>query len=253
MQRSVKELIGYKINARDGELGSVEEYYFDDITWSIRYLVVNTGSWLSERLVLIPHSALGVTDWRTKTMNVNLTMEQVRNSPDVETQKTVSRNHETELLNYYGLPLYWGDGFYSEPIGMVPITVTPWQTSSVNEKEEIEDVGGNNHLRSSKRVTGYHIHTLNGEIGHLEDFIVDDEQWNISYFIVDTRNWLAGRKVLILPKWINKIDWDENMVYVNLTKEKIEDSPEFDFSQPIDRNYEIQFMNHYGERYYNQE
>lgn len=247
MQRSVKDLIGYKINAKDGEIGKVEEFYFDDVTWSIRYLVVNTGSWLSEKLVLIPHSALGITDWKSETINLNLTMEQVRSSPDVETQKTVSRLHETELLNYYGLPLYWGDGFYTEPMGMVPIASILDKNNVENEKKGVGNVGEDTRLRSSKHVEGYHIHALDGEVGHVEDYIIDDVKWNICYFVVDTHNWLAGRKVLILPRWIIRIGWDENMVYVNLSKEKIESSPEFDFSQPIERNYEIKFLNHYGE------
>lgn len=251
MQRSVKDLIGYIISTSDGELGKVDEFFFDDLTWSIRYLVVKTGGWLSERMVLIPHSALGLTDWKSRTFNVNLTMEQVRQSPDIETQRTVSRQHETELLNYYGLPIYWGDGFYTEPIGMVPFT-SILDKNNVKEAEDgVAEIGENSHLRSSSHVTGYHIKANDGEIGHVEDFIVDDEKWNICFLVVDTHNWLSGRKVLILPRWITKIDWDENCVYINLSMESIEKSPEFDFSQPIDRNYEIKFLNHYGEKLVN--
>ena len=105
MKRSVNSLIGYTIKAKDGELGKVSEFFFDDHTWSIRYLVVETGSWLNERKVLIPHSALGTTDWKSQTFQVNLTMEQISNSPDVETKKTVSRQQEIQLYTHYGLPV----------------------------------------------------------------------------------------------------------------------------------------------------
>jgi sporulation protein YlmC with PRC-barrel domain len=246
MQRSVNDLVGYTISTSDGELGEVDEFFFDDLTWSIRYLVVKTGNWLSEKLLLIPHSALGITDWKSKTFKVNLTMEQVRKSPDIETQKTVSRQHETELLNYYGLPIYWGDGLFTDPIAMVPY---PSILDKENEnKDGINEIGESTHLRSTSHVKGYHIHANNGEIGHVDDFIVDDEKWKICFLVIDTHNWLAGRKVLILPRWITKIDWDENKVYVNLSMKLIENSPEFDFSQPIDRNYEIKFLSHYGEK-----
>lgn len=247
MQRSINNLIGYTIKAKDGELGKVSEFYFDDHSWVIRYVVVETGSWFSERKVLIPHAALGITDWASETFQVNLTMEQVRNSPETDTHKTVSRQHEVELFQYYVLPIYWGDVFYSGPLGMVPVT-------SVNELDRVASDTKPSHvqhndpnLRSSSMVKGYNIHAIDGEIGHLEDYIIDDENWIIKYLVIDTTNWLPGRKALIKPIWIYRIDWNESKVFVNLTMEAIKSSPEFDPTEPIGQNYEGLLFNHYGE------
>ncbi|MCK9212373.1 MAG: PRC-barrel domain-containing protein [Ignavibacteriaceae bacterium] len=247
MQRSVNSLIGYTISAKDGELGKVNEFYFDDLTWSIRYLVVETGSWLSERKVLIPHAALGITDWKSQTFQVNLTMEQVRNSPDFESEKTVSRQHEIKLFTHYGLPVYWDYVFYDGSIGMGAYTPIIDMKTVKEENDSVPQPPDDPHLRSTKHVEGYYIHANDGEIGHVEDYIVDDEKWNICFIIVDTTNWLPGRKVLILPRWIKRIDWGESKVYVNLMQESIKNSPEFDSSQPIGDEYARELFKHYGE------
>ncbi len=247
MQHSVNKLIGYTISAKNGELGKVSEFYFDDHTWSIRYLVVETGSWLPERKVLIPHSALGVTDWKSETFQVNLTMEQVRNSPDTDTKKTVSRQHEIELYNHYGLPVYWGDVFNDGNVGIIPFPPMDDSISTHKKNHSPQKTKDDPHLRSTKNVEGYHIHSNDGEIGHVEDFIVDDEKWNLCFIIVDTHNWLQGRKVLVSPHWIKKIDWSEEKVYVNHSRESIKNSPEFDSTQQIAKDYERELLNYYGE------
>ncbi|MHB1687988.1 MAG: hypothetical protein ACYCVH_11510 [Ignavibacteriaceae bacterium] len=174
-------------------------------------------------------------------------MEQVRNSPDIETEKTVSRQHEIELFSHYALPVYWGNGFYAGPIGMVPFTPIIDKKTVKEDGDSAQQFHGDPHLCSTKNVKGYHIHANDGEIGHVEDYIVDDEKWNLCFLIVDTHNWLPGRKVLIAPRWINHIDWDESKVYVNLSQESIKNSPEFDPSQPVDKDYERKLFNHYGE------
>jgi len=248
MYRSINDLVGCTISAKDGELGKVNEFYFDDFTWSIRYLVVETGNWLSERKVLIPHAALGITDWNSLTFKVDLTMEQVRSSPNIETKRTVSRQHEIELYKHYALPVYWGNGFYAGPIGMVPFTPIIENKTMKKDDDSAQKAQGDIHLRSTKEVMGYHIHAKDGEIGHLEDYLVDDEKWNICFLIVDTHNWLPGKKVLIMPRWINHIDCDESKVYVNLSQESIKNSPAFDHSKPVDKDYGKELSNYYGEQ-----
>lgn len=247
MQRSVNSLIGYTISAKDGELGKVSEFYFDDQAWTIRYLVVDTGTWLAEKKVLIPRSALGVTDWKSETFQVNLTMEQVRNSPDIETKKTVSRQNELELFNHYGLPVYWGDVFIDGNVGMLPFPSMINNTSTANNSEHSKTPKGDPHLRSTKNVEEYNIQSNDGEVGHVEDFIINDNKWNLVFFIVDTHNWLPGRKVLVSPQWIKQIDWKEEKVYVNLSQESIKDSPEFDPDVQITDEYEKVLFNYYGE------
>jgi hypothetical protein len=246
MLRSVNNLIGYSIKALDGELGKVNEFFFDDFTWSIRYLVVDTGNWLSERKVLIPHRALGITDWNSKIFHVKLTMDQVRKSPDIDTKKTVSRQHEEKLFEHYAFPIYWGDGFYPSPLGMVPLTPMIDMNKGVVENDSAKQKKHEDpHLRSTMVVKGYYIHANDGEIGHVADFIIDDDKWNLCYFMVDTHNWLPGRKVLIMPSWIDHIDWGESKVYVDVSREFIKNSPEFDTTQPISKDYETELLNFY--------
>jgi hypothetical protein len=245
MLRNVNNLIGYSIRALDGELGKVSEFYFDDFTWSIRYLVVDTGNWLSERKVIIPHKALGITDWNSKIFQVNLTMDQVGKSPEFDTKKPVSRQHEEKLFAHYALPIYWGEGFYPSPLGMVPLTPMADMDKLVVENDHAKTTHEDPHLRSTIAVKGCHVHASDGEIGHVEDFIVDDEKWNLCYFIVDTHNWIPGRKVVIMLRWIDHIDWDESKVYVDASQESIKNSPEFDPTKPISKDYETKLLSFY--------
>ena len=246
MLRNVNNLIGYSIRALDGELGKVNEFYFDDFTWSIRYLVVDTGNWLSGRKVLIPHRALGTTDWNSKTFQVNLTMDQVSKSPDIDTKKTVSRQQEEKLFGHYSLPIYWGEGIYGSPLGMLPITTIIDMEKVAVKNDSSKRHNEDPHLRGTIEVKGYHIHANDGEIGHVADFIVDDDKWNLCYFIVDTHNWLPGRKVVIMLRWIDHIDWSESKVYVDVSQESIKTSPEFDTTQPISKDYETELFNYYN-------
>ncbi len=248
MQRNINNLIGFTISAKDGKLGKVSGFYFDDLTWSIRYLVVKTGNWMSERKVLIPHAALGGTDWKKKTFQVNLTMEQVSKSPDIDTEKTVFRQHEIELFNHYALPAYWGNGFYAGPIGMVPLTPGIEMKKEGDNSDQKGE--GDTHLRSAKKVSGYHIHATDGEIGHVEDFIIDDKTWAIRYLIIDTKNWWPGKKVLVSPKWIDRISWSERKAFIKLSREAIKQSPEFSEESLLTRDYESALHRHYNRKAY---
>lgn len=101
MLRNVKEMKGYTIHATDGDIGDVSDFYFDDHDWVVRYLVVDTGNWLTGWRVLIAPFAFREADWRTEKILVSLTRDQVRNSPDVDTAKPISRQHEIEFAQYY--------------------------------------------------------------------------------------------------------------------------------------------------------
>ena len=239
MLRTLKELEGYTIHATDGEIGKVHEFLFDDEQWTIRYLVVNTGNWLAERLVLITPKALGEPDWGSQSFPVSLTREQIKNSPDINANQPVSHQRELELHHYYGWPLYWAPG-----VGMAPVGIPT--AASVVEKEEASEKPGDPHLRSSRQVMKYHVHARDGEIGHVEDFIVEDGNWIIRYMVVDTRNWWPGKKVLVAPGWVDRISWVEAMVYVDLMRQRIEEGPEFDPSVPVNWQYEEKLYDYYG-------
>jgi uncharacterized protein YrrD len=242
MLRSIKSLEGYKIQATDGALGKVNEFYFDDETWTIRYLVVDTGTWLSGRKVLIsPLCTMDTPDWKLQRFPVNLTKDQVKESPDIDVDKPVSRQHQIDLHKYYGWPVYWP---LVTPTG-VPL-VTPLPSQIEKEKAAATEEKGDPHLRSTEEVTGYTIHATDGEIGHVKDFIADDKSWVIRYMVVDTGHWLPGRKVLIAPAWITKISWSDDRVNVDLSRESVKDSPRYDPSAPINQEYEIQLYDFYG-------
>jgi hypothetical protein len=246
MLTNAKDLKGFVIHATDGEIGTVDEFYFDDESWAIRYLVVNTGSWLNNRQVLISPISVGRTDWQAKQLHVALSKKQVENSPAIDTHRPISRQHEAAFMSYYSYPYYWGgplmwgDGFYPASLAL-PLAVTE---KAVHDRAAKHSEAS--HLRSSQAVTGYHIEAMDGEIGHLEGFVLDDETWAIRYIEVSTRNWLPGKKVLFSPAWIQKVSWREQRVYVGIYRDTIKSAPEFFESRPIERDYEGQLYLHYG-------
>jgi len=236
--RSVVSLRGFSIGAKDGEIGKVYSFVFDDRSWAIRYLVVDTGGWLRGRRVLIAATALEHPDWHARVFPVELTKQQVRDAPDTDTDKPVSRQYEAELHSYYNWAPYWGTGY-----GAAVFTVPPLQEE---QKPSEEDAGANPNLRSTREVIGYRIQAMDGPIGHVEDFIISDEDWVIRYLVADTRNWLPGRSVLVSPEWVTEISWEGQEVWMDVSKQVIEDSPPFDPSAPVNREYEVQMYDYYG-------
>ncbi len=254
MLRNVDDLNGFAITATDGAIGEVEDFYFDDQLWVIRYLVVNTGTWLSSRQVLISPISIKQVDRATNQVYVNLTMEQVKRSPDVDTQKPVSRQHETAYFDYYGYPYYWGGpylwGAAAYPAALTPPPMTAAQTESGVAARQSKQEEHNVHLRSTREVTGYHIEAVDGEIGHVKDFIVDDDSWAVRYLVVDTSNWWFGKKVLLAPQWIERVSWTESKVFVGVSREAVKNSPEYDEGALISREYEAKLYNSHGRRGY---
>ncbi len=225
MLREVKKLHGAVLRAYDGELGSVDEILFDDQTWTVRYLVINTGSWLNGRKVLIAPAALGVLDWEQRKLEVNLTRTQVQDSPGSETDEPVSRQWETDTYNYYGWPYYWGMGmvggaWYSP--GLIGSTDTP----TVPDPDDV-------HLRSTKEVTGYTVEARDGDIGHVADFLVDDNNWCIRCLAVDTRDWWLGKQVLLPLDWIEQISWPDRSVTAEVTRSQIQNAPYWEPGKPF--------------------
>ena len=247
MLRNVNSLVGYAIRATDGDLWKVDEFYFDDQTWTIRYIVVETGTWLSGRKVLLSPVALGEHDWESRTFGANLTMEQVRNSPDIDTAKPVSRQHEVDLSWYYAWPMYWGSGFSMGGMyGTAPLGPLIYEKTDTKDDASAPESHDDPHLRSTRSVAGCHIDATDGEIGHVEDYIIDDQSWMLRFLVVDTGNWLPGRRVLMSPHWIRRVEWGESKVIVDLSREAIERSPEFGPLQPVSADYEGKLHDYYG-------
>jgi sporulation protein YlmC with PRC-barrel domain len=239
MLRIVKELYGYNVRAVDGDIGEVHDFYFDDQFWTIRYLVVDPRKWLSGRKVLISPVVLGEPNWKEREFPVSLIKEQVKNSPDIGTDKPLSRQHEENLHKYYSWPFYWD----YEAIA----NVGPMMSAQAEKKKLATEKGEEDpHLRSTKEIIDYRIHAIDGEIGHVQDFVVEDKSWVIRYMVVDTRNWLPGKKVLVSPDWIERISWADSEVYVDLPREVIKGGPRFDPRQPVNREYEERMYDLYG-------
>lgn len=242
MLRSIKELHNYVLHAEDGEIGRCKDFLFDDRFWTIRYMVADTGKWLPGRKVIVSPISLGEPDWKSRVFPVRLSKKRIENAPGLDENAPVSRQYEISWTQYYGWPHYWGGthvwGSYHLP-GLLYEEKLP-------QKKIVQIDAGDDHLRSVDEVTGYHIQATDHKIGHVEDFIVDSETWTIRYMVVDLLNWLPGRKVLVAPDWISSLDWAERKVFVDLTKEEVKDSPKYDPSAPVNREYEARLYDFYG-------
>ncbi len=257
MLRSVKDLEGYAVGATDGTIGHVKDFYFDDQAWVVRYLVVEAGAWLASRKVLISPIAIGSPDWAQRLLPVGMTKEQVRDSPDIDTEKPVSRQHEIEYSRYYSYPYYWGGAGYWGG-GMYPNLMIPGyggygspqairsEEQGAYARAEEERRTEDPHLRSTRAVIKYHVHASDGDIGHVDGMLVDDATWAVRYLIVNTSNWWQGHQVLIAPQWIDDVSWSGSKVSVKLTRQAIKDSPAYDPSSAPDRAHEAGLHEHYG-------
>ena len=225
MLESIKQLLGHKLSASDGEIGHVKDFYFDDQSWAVRYVVADTGSWLPGRQVLIsPHAFRGVHE-AGKLASLHLTRKQIEDSPPIESHQPVSRQYEEEFYGYYGWPAYWMDG------GVWGLAAAPaWTPPSSRENKprhghnQRDDI----HLRSAKAVTGYRIEASDGTIGAVSDFKVDDVSWTIRDFAVEAGHWYLGKEILIPTGMIERISDGEAKVFVNLTREDIQRTAEGD-------------------------
>ncbi len=242
MLRSIKETLGYRIEATDGPLGHAKDFLFDNHSWSVRYLVVDTGEWLSGRRVLLSPQSMHEPSWARETLPVGLTREQVEKSPPLESDMPISRAHEQRLADYYSWQAYWQ---WPLPLGS-PVADVPVGTTTAVAEPPGDRPAGNPNLRSVQEAIGYRIHALDGEVGHVSDFLVQTDGWVIRYLVVDTRKLLPGRKVLISPAWVRSVDWENRELRVDLTREEIRGSLPFDPSAPVNREYEVRLYDYLG-------
>jgi hypothetical protein len=242
---TVKALKGYKLDSLDGEIGKVKEFYFDDKYWTIRYLVADTGNWLSGRQVLISPYALLKVNKEKQNIAINLTKKQIEDSPPLDSDKPLSRQFEEYYYGYFGWPTYWNG-----PYEWGPYTYPSSARDSETWKEYQAQKKWDPNLRSTNAVSGYHVQAIDGGIGHVEDFIIDEEVWAIRYLIINTQNWWQGKVVLVSPRWIERVSWSEFKVFVNLTRETIRQSPEYTEKTLPTRDYEIRLHQHYNSQGY---
>ncbi len=222
MLQNIKELYGHSLVATDGEIGRVKDFYFDDKTWVIRYLVADTGSWLTGQLVLLTPHAFGLLDQSAKTLQVKLHRKQIENCPPMDAHKPVSRQYEIDYYKYYGWPAYWNGGAMWG-LGGFPVLVPPSSTEIASRQHHHRD---DKHLRSTLAVTGYHIQTVDGTIGHVSGLMVDDKSWAIREIVVESGHWYAGKEILIAPDQGEHISFEASKVIVSLTKADIQQTAE---------------------------
>lgn len=251
MLRSMNDLKGCTIGATDGEIGRVTDFFFDDQHWTVRFLVVETGTWLLSRKVLISPLLLLKADWENKRLPVRITREEVRNSPDIDTNQPVSRQHEVQYADYYGYPYYWGgDGMWGaslyNPMTMPPPDLnTEAQAAGSAPADATPQQVDDPHLRSCHAVLGNRLECCDGDIGHVQGMLVDEDSWTIRYLVADTSNWWLGHQVLVPPDWVSDIRWVDSRVSVNLTRQLIQDSPRYDADTELTREQELALYRHY--------
>lgn len=255
---SARELSGYALAARDGEIGTLRDLYFDDAHWVVRHLVVGTGGWLRERDVLVSPHAVQRVEREAQRLVVELTRQQVRDAPEVDTAKPVSRVQESALYDHYGYPYWWigpeiwgaaaypAHGALAHGGLLVPRAVPGDAVErEVEQRMQAEREAADPHLRSSREVSGYSIAARDGTIGHVDDFIVDCDDWSIQWLEIDTRNWLPGRHVMVAPCHVQRVDWGQRQVHVALTREVVRNSPEYAPSERLSKSHLERVQRHF--------
>lgn len=236
------DLINLSLEAKDGKIGHIKDLLFDDQHWTARFLVVNTGSWLVNRKVVISPIAIKETfNPESKHIPVDLTKEQIEAAPALGDTQPVSRQNEIDYLKHYGWPSYW--------IGGASWGITTFPNSLYNmvgEEVESDESGKDKHLRSADEIKGYHILTSDGKVGHVKNFLINTKTWRLRYMVIETGNWLVGKKILLSTNWVQDINWKEKTIKVDVTKAQIEKSPEYDQNSLISEVYEKQLFEFYG-------
>jgi hypothetical protein len=235
------QLMGYAIHAEDGELGRCKDFLFDDRDWTVRYVVAETGKWLTGRKVLLPPGKIETPDFSDRRLPVALSKEQIKGSPPLHEHEPLSRQYEIMWFDYYGISEYWLE---EDKIGMTEnptaLLVAEQESATASKKKE------ETHIFSVAELTGATIVASDGDIGHLADFLVDLKAWKVRYAIVDTRNWLPGKQVCVSITCVEWVDPSKMRVEIGLSKEKIRNSPEYNPVEPMTEEYQVVLHDYYG-------
>ncbi|MDF3056282.1 MAG: PRC-barrel domain containing protein [Rariglobus sp.] len=236
-----KTIEGFKIQATDGAIGEVHDILFDDVEWTVRYFVVNTGSWFNRGQVLLSPESVSEIDRDGRSLVVALKRQQVKDSPDVSSDLPVSRQEEERLRSYYAWPVYWGGTGLGDGLGgaispaVLPSAAAVWTLRASDRADGAEvpppparesEPPGDPHLHSTREIRGYGIEAMDGEIGHVEDLLVEDGHWAVHQLVVDTKNWWPGRKVAVSTYLIRDVRWSDREVSVNISRDELKQSPE---------------------------
>jgi hypothetical protein len=256
---AVSGLIGCAVHASDGEVGAVKDFLIDDRTWTIRWMAVAAGEWLAGRRVVFIHpSAIAplalparptlpmMSQGETLSLAVNLMRGQIEAGPHAHLDEPVTRDMEALLYDYYGWDPYWA----ASPFGAA---------NQRNAESELVDgaarlqadaqtppLEGADHLHGALAFKGYSVHATDGDIGHVENLIADDANWDIRYLVLATRNWWPGKIVQLSPHAVKGVDWFGKEVSVNVSRDQVRSAPPWDPLAMADEVGEAALHRHFG-------
>lgn len=249
MLLAASALQGYDIKASDGMIGTVRDVLFDDQSWKIRWLVVDTGNWLPGRKVLVAPAFCGEIDISARVLVVRLTKARVEKSPTLAQDRPVSMQMQRSHQAYYEPDLDWGMTYFGGGVAGLPMPFRPLTGEAKELAAEQTGYGmaddGDPDLRSLTEITGYHIEASDGAILHVEDLLISDEDWMVHYLVVDTRNWWPGAHVLLSPFAVRSVEWSNEKIVVAVSRATVRSSPPWDPAALIDRAYETTLHRHY--------
>jgi sporulation protein YlmC with PRC-barrel domain len=246
MKRSLKDFKGFSIETIDGTKGKIKDFLFDEETWKVRYLEADFGSFFKDKRVLLPVNAIKAPLWDDKTVPLNITGKQIEDSPSPEDKPTVSREYENELMKHFGYAAYWSSGYIPPAHTGLYYPARPLNVPTAEVNEEELDTK----LRSFNEVKGYHILATDGHLGHVEDMIADDADWQLIYLIIDTSNWRPwSKKVILMISWLKEISYAKKEVSIGVDTEAIKNAPEYDVSKPFEKSFEEALMDYYERKF----
>ena len=218
---------GTAVRSRDGEIGTLDDFLFEQSRWAVRYLVVTTGAWLGGRRVLLSPMAVE-GPWDRSGISLSVRRAQVQESPDLQ-PASLARDSESVLLQHYGQPFYWEGaniwGMFETPNALLGARREPLARNGSNSGSGQALV---ERLRSTEEIKGFHIQASDGEIGHVDDLFIGEESWRIRYLLVDTSNWIGGKSVLVATEVVETIDREAGKLRVSDSREDIRNSPTYD-------------------------
>jgi sporulation protein YlmC with PRC-barrel domain len=240
MLRSCKSLEGYSLNASDGEIGHLKTIHFNDEDWSVKYLVVDIGSFWNEKKVLVLPNASYQFSWIEQNISVKLTRNQIKEALPYSSDLPVSDQHELiNKLNFKSLYLIepWSGSF-------LPLWFPDLKAGQAlqNIVQEI----GDKDLRCAKTITGYQVVLKDKEFGKVEDFILDCNEWIIRDIVIDANHILHSNKKIIPVSKIKVFDTDNQKIELELSSHELLDYTDYNEHQAVNREYVIKFYDYYG-------
>lgn len=244
MKLSLDNIINCQLQCQDGAEGYVKDFLFDQNTWKIQYAEVDIGGILTDKKLLVPVGFINKWNLENRALNLNIKKSQLESCPTIDKKLPISRKYEQELHDHYQEVPYWNKS--TAPSVAMPMEAFPPRPINTPDMD-IEEDELDTQLRSFREIRGYHIKANDGEIGHVEDAIMDGIDRQIVYLIIDTSNWLPlSKRVLISVNWMNEISYKSQSVSIDMDRDAIKDAPEFDPDMPVNSVYEKKLYNYYG-------